>query len=372
MGKATRKDKKDKVIGPGTKKFLKNFVRNRMSKRKYPFLGSLEMTRRCNSKCSFCPIGSEKRELVEGEMTTAEIKHVIDQFAEMNIIAFTYLGGEPTLRSDVCEVAHHATDREIFSQLTTNGLLLEKRAEEYTEALDVIVVSLDTTDPAKYKKIRNVDAFDKVVGGIKAAVEYGKKNDCSIISNTVICATNLDEVPEVVSYCDELGVDGIMLDFATFHDYWTEIVDGDSKYDPEATDWRKHDDKVKEVVPRLIEMKKKHPIITSRSYLETFLTGNFDYRCYPYLFCCVDKRGKVAIPCWDHPRTKFYDILKEHTIKDLWFSEEVMAEREKVKDCSICYMHCIVEPSKVLGAPFRNLPDLLEWIGTFRKTSGRI
>jgi hypothetical protein len=35
-------------------------------------------------------------------------------------------------------------------------------------------------------------------------------------------------------------------------------------------------------------------------------------------------------------------------------------------------MHCIVEPSKVLGAPFRNMGDLLEWVRTFRKTSGRV
>jgi MoaA/NifB/PqqE/SkfB family radical SAM enzyme len=365
--KGRSKAKDDKYIGPGTKKFLKNFVRNRLSKNKYPFFGSIEMTRRCNSKCTFCPIGSEKKELVEGEMTTAEIKHVLDQFAELNILAFTYLGGEPTLRSDVCEVADHAKELEIFSELTTNGLLLEKRAEEYTKSLDVIVVSLDTTDPAKYKKIRNVDAFDKVVGGIEKVVEYGKRNKCSIVTNTVICASNLDEVPEVVDYCQSLGVDGIMLDFATFHDYWTEIVDEKSTYRPDEMDWRKHDDKVKAVVPKLIEMKrKKYPIITSKAYLETFLTGDFQYRCFPYLFCCVDKDGRVAIPCWDHPRTKFFDVLKEHNLKDLWFSDEVKKEREKVKDCTMCYMHCIVEPSKVLGAPLHNLADLLEWIVTFR------
>jgi len=370
MGKAKCND--DKTIGPGTKKFMRNFLKNRLTKKKRPFFGSIEVTRRCNSKCSFCPIGSEKKEMVEGEMTTNEIKHVLDQFAELDIIAFTYLGGEPTLRNDISEIAHYATEKKIFSELTTNGLLLERRAEEYTEALTAIVVSLDTADPVKYKEIRNVDGFDKVVAGIKAAVEHGKKNKCSIISNTVICASNLDEIPEVIEYCSDLGVDGIMLDFATFHDYWTDIVHEKSTYRPDDMDWRKHDDKVKAVVPKIIDLKKKHPVITSKSYLETFMTGDFQYQCYPYLFSCVDKNGKVAVPCWDHPNTKFYDILKEHNLKDLWFSEEVRKEREKVKDCTSCYMHCIVEPSKVLGAPFSHLPDLVEWITTFRKAGGPI
>ena len=80
------------MLSPVTKNFLKNFFRNRVSGKKYPFFGSIEMTRRCNSKCFFCPIGSEKDEFVRGEMKTEEIFRVLDQFAELRIIAFSYLG----------------------------------------------------------------------------------------------------------------------------------------------------------------------------------------------------------------------------------------------------------------------------------------
>ena len=45
---------------------------------------------------------------------------------------------------------------------------------------------------------------------------------------------------------------------------------------------------------------------------------------------------------------------------------EVKELRDKVADCKDCYMHCIVEPSKVLGASSRNLKDLMEWVVTFR------
>ncbi len=368
------KDKKEiveRIFSSRTRKFLKSLLRNKVTNRKYPFFGAIETTRRCNSKCIFCPIGSQRKEFIEGEMSTEEIKHIIDQFVELDILGFSFLGGEPTLRSDVCEIGHYARQNGIFSQLTTNGLLLEDRAEEYTEALDVIVVSLDTKDQETYKRLRNVDAFHKVIDGIKAAVENGKKNRCSIVTNTTICAANLDEIEEVVMFCDSLGVDGIMLEFATFHEYWNTTVESNSAYRPDEMDFWKFDKQVKDIVVKLIEMKKSYPLITSKSYLEAFLAEEFDFKCYPYLFCCVNKDGGVAIPCWDHPQTKFFDILHEHNLKDLWLSKEIREEREKIKDCKACYMHCIVEPSKVLGATLKNFGDMLEWLMVFWRTSGR-
>ena len=359
------------MVSKVTKNFMKNFFGNRVSSKKYPFFGSIEMTRRCNSRCLFCPIGSEKNEFVRGEMRTEHIFKVLDQFAELRIIAFSYLGGEPTLRKDVCEVAEHATEVHIKSQLTTNGLLVADRAEPYTKALDCIVISLDATDAEMYRSIRNVDGFDKVVSALKECVRYSKENDCAIVSNTVICSKNVDKIPDIIKYCDSLGVDGIMLDFATFHGYWKDIVREDSSYDPDGMDWSTSPDKLKAMIPQVVKMKKKYPIITSTSYLKTFMTGDHHFRCYPYLFCCVDKHGMVAIPCFDSMHTQFYDIIEEYNLKELWFSEEAVKARKAVKACESCYMHCIVEPSKVLGAPLHHFGDLMEWVNTFRRSGAR-
>jgi len=355
-------------MGSATKKFVKNFVKNRIpGGKKYPFFGSIETTRRCNSRCSFCPIGNERAEFKKGEMTIEQMKHVIDQFAEMNILAVSYLGGEPMLKEGLPEVAKYASTKDIISQVSTNGILLEENAKEWTDAFNVIVVSLDAVDADLYREIRNVDKFDQVVRGIKKAVELTKgKEGKSIIVNTVICAKNLHQVKDVVKFAKDLGVNGIMVDFATFHDYWVNITDNKSKYQPDVMDWRNKAEETKALIKDLIKMRKNYPIITSRSYMETFLTGNFKYKCHPYLFCCVNKEGAVAIPCWDSKITKFYDILEKHRLKELWFSKEVLELRKKVENCSDCYMHCIVEPSKVLGNPLSNLQDLMDWIKVWK------
>ena len=94
-------------MGVQARRFLKNFLRDQLGG-KWPILGSIEVTRRCNSTCVFCPIGNEKPEFTKGEMNTDEIKHVIDQFAEMGVIAYSLLGGEPLLRDDICEIGRYS------------------------------------------------------------------------------------------------------------------------------------------------------------------------------------------------------------------------------------------------------------------------
>jgi MoaA/NifB/PqqE/SkfB family radical SAM enzyme len=351
-----------------TRKFLRTFFKNMASSKKYPFFGSIECTRRCNSKCAFCPIGNEKPEFKKGEMNTQDFCKILDQMVEFDIMAVSFLGGEPTLRKDLVELGEYCAKVDLLSQVSTNGITLADNADAYTKALDVLVISLDTLDPQKYHDIRGVDEYDQVVQGIKEAVKVAEKNHCVILVNTVICAENTKEVEDVIKYATALGTDGILLDFATFHDYWVTLTTEGSRYDPKKMDWRNKKEEVRKLVPRLIEMRKKYPILTSKAYLETFVSGNFKYRCHPYLFCCVNRVGEISVPCYDSPVTRFYSLLDgKRRLKDFWFMPEVKAARRQVKDCTTCYMHCIVELSKVLGEPLSNMGDLFDWIATFRK-----
>ena len=357
------------AFGPSTKRFVKTFLINKLTYKGYPYFGSLEITRRCNSSCAFCPIGNEKPDLKKGEVGTAAMKNILSQFSEMNIIAVSFLGGEPFLRKDVCELAEYGHGKELIMQVSTNGINLHKMMDKATAAFDVIVISLDTVEPEQYLELRGVDKFETVVDNIKSAQELAKENKCNILINTVVCSRNIKQIPQVIRLSKELGVRGIMIDFATFHDYWVETVKSDSKYSPKEMDWRNERKATKRLIKQIIEMKKEYPILTSKAYLETFLTEDFDFTCYPNLFCCVRKEGEVAIPCWDSKITRFYDIVKKNNLRDVWFSDEVKELRKKVAKCKDCYMHCIVEPSKVLGATTRNIKDLMEWVVTFRSSA---
>lgn len=357
------------TFGPSSKRFAKTFLVNKLMRKGYPYFGSLELTRRCNSKCSFCPIGNEQTHIKEGEVGTSDMKKILKQFSELNIIAVSFLGGEPLLRKDACELAEYGHNQNLIMQVSTNGINLGTMIDRATSAFDVLVISLDVVDSELYEEIRGVDKYETVVDNIKSAQELAKENKCNILINTVVCSKNLDQIPDVIKLSTDLGVRGIMIDFATFHEYWTETVSENSRYNPKEMDWRNDRVGTKRLIKQIIKMKKEYPILTSKTYLETFLTENFDFKCYPNLFCCVRKEGEVAIPCWDASITKFYNIVNKYNLTELWFSDEVKDLRKKVEDCKDCYMHCIVEPSKVLGATTRNLKDLMEWVVTFRSSA---
>ena len=102
------------TLGPSSKRFVKSFLTNKILRKGYPYFGSLEVTRKCNSRCSFCPIGNEQEYIKEGEVNTDAMKSVLSQFSDMNIIAVSFLGGEPFLRKDVCELAEYGHNKNMI------------------------------------------------------------------------------------------------------------------------------------------------------------------------------------------------------------------------------------------------------------------
>jgi len=84
----------------------------------------LDVTYRCNARCSFCSVNvnSLAKEHAE-EMSTAEIKRLVDRFgASKRKISIG--GGEPLLRPDIVEIVSHIKARGHECLLMTNGLLL--------------------------------------------------------------------------------------------------------------------------------------------------------------------------------------------------------------------------------------------------------
>ena len=62
-----------------------------------PISVQLDITYRCNERCVHCYLDHDDH----GEMTTAEIKGVLDQLAEAGVFFLTFSGGEVFLRRDL-------------------------------------------------------------------------------------------------------------------------------------------------------------------------------------------------------------------------------------------------------------------------------
>jgi radical SAM protein with 4Fe4S-binding SPASM domain len=89
-----------------------------------PLSGSIEITFRCNLRCVHCYIDDYSG---QGEMSTGEIKRILDEIAEEGCLWLLLTGGEVLCRSDFPEIYRHAKGLGFLLTIFSNGTLLDER-----------------------------------------------------------------------------------------------------------------------------------------------------------------------------------------------------------------------------------------------------
>lgn len=159
----------------------------------------LSVTDQCNLRCSYC-MPERGIPLIKPEdiMSKEEILALARAFVDLGVTKIRLTGGEPTLRPDLTEIIRGLKAmgvREIV--MTTNGVLLPEKAEEYKAAgLNRVNISLDTLDPAKYREITRGGDISRVLAGIDRALEL----DLAPIKLNVVLMRgfNDDEVDDLI------------------------------------------------------------------------------------------------------------------------------------------------------------------------------
>ena len=87
-----------------------------------PLSAHLDVTYRCNERCQHCYLDHDD----QGEMTTAEIKDILDQLAEAGVFFLTLSGGESLMRRDCFEIIEYARSLMFNVKLKTNAVLIRE------------------------------------------------------------------------------------------------------------------------------------------------------------------------------------------------------------------------------------------------------
>lgn len=137
----------------------------------------ISITQRCNLSCIYCHReGIFEKAAVE--MTPEEISRIVAVCAKNEVRKVKITGGEPLLRSDVCEIVEKISGIHGIKDIsmTTNGVLLEEYAHELKKAgLNRINVSLDTLKPEVFSMITGGGNLKQVMAGIDEAIKVGLK-----------------------------------------------------------------------------------------------------------------------------------------------------------------------------------------------------
>ncbi len=169
--------------------------------RELPVLSEIALTYNCQNRCTFCYADSPDRGQEVPEMTTDEVKVIIDRiFDEAHCPTVSFTGGEPTLRQDLPELAAYAKDKGMRVNLITNGIRCADVA--FTRALagaglDSAQVSIEGGSAQVHDSVtQHPGAWEKAVRGVENLRDEGIHTH----TNTTICGGNRDHLMELVDF----------------------------------------------------------------------------------------------------------------------------------------------------------------------------
>ena len=171
----------------------------------------VSLTDRCNFDCVYCHnegLGDTRGPMEPGdnEMSTDDVVRFLEVVEEFGVGKVKFTGGEPMLRGDLEEIIRRTPD-SMETSLTTNGTFLPGRAEALKDAgLSRVNVSQDALDPQAFAEITKSGAYDKVMEGVRAAVDAGLT---PVKLNMVVFEHTAGYVEEMVEHVAEN--DGLQL-----------------------------------------------------------------------------------------------------------------------------------------------------------------
>ncbi|MFX0005766.1 MAG: radical SAM protein [Promethearchaeota archaeon] len=328
--------------------YIRNFILNNFTSKRIPYSAQIELTLRCNGKCSFCSIHSLPESVLGTDMTTNQIKYLIDQIAELGALSLSFTGGEPTLRKDLPELIYYTgVIHDFMNGIATNGYLLPNLFKKNKmEGLDYILLSLDYPTAELHDRMRGIKVFDKVMDSIKLANKY----DIKPIISTVVMKDNIHLLDDICQLTERLGCsielypcEDIIRDYQN-KSYQIQDIE---KLIPNISRWAN----------LIRSLRKKYSnILTDPISVEVVEKGGFGgtpnyfqktLRCHvaeAYLFISHD--GFINYPCKIHSILSF-NALK-YPISSIYNShkvKEVMQMHDNYDFCNNCRLGCAIASS---------------------------
>jgi AdoMet-dependent heme synthase len=265
-----------------------------------PISVQLDLTYRCNERCVHCYLDHDDH----GEMTTAEIKNLLDDMAAAGVFFLTISGGEILMRRDFFEILEHAHARTFCIKLKTNGIMIRD-----AEAARIRALGVESVQISVYSHRPEIhDAITKVHGSLQRSIEairLLRKHGIHVDMANVLMIHNVHDYPGVRALAAELDAQFVI------DPTITPMMDGDrsilSLNVDEAT-LREvfHDEGIAGNVAELCAP----PLAPGEDDMDSLPCSAGHTACYvsPYgdVYPCV----QFPLPSGNVRRTKFLDIWR--------------------------------------------------------------
>lgn len=277
-----------------------------------PISASIEPANYCNLSCPHCPTGRKLIEKTDKRLILNDFKQYIDSLLPELMYLNLYFQGEPLLNRDLPEMIRYASDKGVFTCVSTNGTALTEDVVKRLKDSGVsrFIICLDGATAESYSKYRIGGDFNKVINGISLSVKYGLPVEVQCL----LLSTTENEIEDIKSLCKSLGVKRLVFKKAQFYEDF--LVPQNPKF------LRYKRDASGKLVPKA---KLKNRCWRLFSTIVIDVDGNVPA-------CCFDKSGKYS-----------FGNLKDSTLKDVWlgniamrFRQAILKNRKGIDICNNC------------------------------------
>ncbi len=184
-------------------------IQQRLSGKRVPIGGSVEVTQRCNNRCIHCynNLAAGDRAAQKKELSLDEHHRLIDELVDFGCLWLLYTGGEIFLRSDFLDIYTDARQKGLLITLFTNGTLITPNIADYLAELPPfsIEVTLYGNTRETYEAISGVHgSYDRCINGIRLLLE----RKLPLKLKTMAISRNKDEIFDMKRFAEqELGLD---------------------------------------------------------------------------------------------------------------------------------------------------------------------
>lgn len=326
---------------------IKNYLSGLSAVQNFFFAGELseikglpiiyhQITLRCDGRCKTCKIWQLNTDRSK-ELTTDEVKYLLDKGKEIGAKYYGIWGGEPFLREDLAEIMEYAKKLKYIVNICTNGSFLEKNAEKVCKYVDWLMVSIDYPGEFHDQIRGNSGLYEKAINGLKEARKWQDVYHFSQLKIwTTVSKLNIDKVEDLAKLAKNLGVSIQFFPMSIIGRY-------NENYALTVEEKRKAFQKIKSF------KKQGYPIINTNYHLD-ILSGDREFRCnYPKISIFVDSEGSIYScenPFPSGEKIKTWGNIKNNGFKEIIESEEFKDFGKKMEKCNRCAFPEMIDLSK--------------------------
>lgn len=205
---------------------------------------SLQLTYRCNLRCSHCYQWSDRGffrdyslEKQRSELSVEIVEDVLRATAERRSKLFVW-GGEPLMHTRFADIAQLIAKYPRTVNLCTNGLLLEKNVEHLLpigEQLHLLV-SLDGLG-ADHDALRGKGTFDRTVRNLQSMLDLHRRGElkAEIAVECMVSNETVGRMYEFVEWAEEIGLVSVYFLFPWYIS--PEVAQGMDELYERCFDW---------------------------------------------------------------------------------------------------------------------------------------